>query len=154
MSIRRAKGMRAVLPLFRTHGWDSVVAQPETCKGRVMAGTHLWNTPIACVGLAAYVGMLFRFPLLVHMVQNGELSLLQAAPTVIGALLLLVGCLGLLLRRPPRGWLFAIATVALLIGLLWLPNLVFSFWLWMAVLAALAGALVGFRATRGGTPVA
>ena len=119
-----------------------------------MAGIRSLNAPVACAGLAAYVGMLFRFPVLAHMVQNGEISLLQAAPTVIGALLLLVACLGLLLRRPARGWLFAIAAVALLIGPLWLPNMVFTFWLWIAVAMALVGALIRFRAGRGTTPAA
>lgn len=113
-----------------------------------MAGTSSWNAPVACLGLAAYVGMLLRFPVLVQMVQNGELALLKAVPTVIGALLLLVACLRLLLRRPARGWMFAVAAVALLAGLFWLPALVFSFWLWLAVAAALVGAVTGYRAGR------
>ncbi|WP_157971372.1 hypothetical protein [Dyella sp. C9] len=104
---------------------------------------------IACVGLAGYVGMLFRFPVLVQMVQAGEIAVVKAVPTVIGALCLLVACLGLLLRRPARRWLFVVAAVLLLAGLLWLPTLVFSFWLWIAVVAALAGALLGFVGGRG-----
>ncbi|MFC4525743.1 hypothetical protein ISN76_00685 [Dyella halodurans] len=113
-----------------------------------MAATSSWNAPVACAGLAAYVGMLFRFPLLVQMVQAGEIALLSAVPTVLGALLLLVACFGLLLRRPIRGWLFAIAAVALLVGLIWLPSLVFSFWLWLAVVVAVAGTVIGFRSRR------
>ena len=113
-----------------------------------MAGTSSWNAPVACAGLAAYVGMLFRFPLLVQMVQAGEIALVSALPTVLGALLLLVACFGLLLRRPARGWLFAIAAATLLVGLIWLPSLVFSFWLWLAVAVALAGTVIGFRTRR------
>lgn len=118
-----------------------------------MAGSSSWNAPVACVGLAAFVGMLFRFPVLLHMLEDGEIAVVKALPTVIGALLLLVASLGLLMRRPARGWIFAIATAMLLIGLLWLPTLVFSVWLWLAVLAAFAGAVIGFRGRRG-TPAA
>ena len=107
-----------------------------------------WNAPVACAGLAAYVGMLFRFPLLVQMVQAGEIAMLGAVPTVLGALLLLVACFGMLLKRPARGWLFALAAIALLIGLIWLPTLVFSFWLWLAVVVAVTGAAIGFRSRR------
>lgn len=124
------------------------MAYPETYKGRDMAGASSWNAPVACAGLAAYVGMLFRFPLLVQMVQAGEIAILSAVPSVLGALLLLVACFGLLLRRPVRAWLFAITAVALLVGLIWLPTLVFSFWLWLAVTVALAGTVIGFRAKR------
>jgi hypothetical protein len=92
--------------------------------------------------------MLFRFPLLVQMVQAGQIPLISALPTVFGAVLLLIACFGLLLRRPVRGWLFAVAAAALLVGLIWLPTLVFSFWLWLAVVVALAGALIGFRTRR------
>ncbi|HET6553771.1 MAG TPA: hypothetical protein VFG49_09560 [Dyella sp.] len=114
-----------------------------------MAGTSSWNAPVACLGLAAFVGMLFRFPVLLRLMEEGAVSLLRAAPTVIGALLLLVASLGLLLRRPARGRLFAVSAAALLLGLWWLPTLVFSFWLWMAVLAALIGAVMGFGTARG-----
>ena len=119
-----------------------------------MAMSKPWSTPVACIGLAAYVGMLFRFPVLVRLVQAGEVSVAQSAPTVIGALCLLVASLGLLLRRPARGWLFAVAAVLLLLGLAWLPTLVFSFWLWLGVLAAVAGAAIGFLGGRGGRPAA
>jgi hypothetical protein len=118
-----------------------------------MAGSSSWNAPVACVGLAAFVGMLFRFPVLLQMLENGEVALVKALPTVIGALLLLVASLGLLMRRPARGRIFAIATATLLIGLWWLPTLVFSVWLWLAVLAALAGAAIGFRGGRGTSAV-
>lgn len=118
-----------------------------------MIRTSPWNAWVACVGLAAYVGMLFRFPVLVQMVQQGEVSLVKAAPTVLGALMLLVASLGLLLRRPAREVLFAASAVLLLIGLWGLPTLVFSFWLWLAVLAAIVGAVLGFIRRRG-TPAA
>lgn len=118
-----------------------------------MAGTRSWNAPVACVGLVAFVGMLFRFPVLLHMLENGEIAVLKALPTIMGALLLLVASLGLLLRRPARGAIFAIAAVALVVGLWWLPTLVFSVWLWLAVVAALAGAFIGFHGRRG-TPAA
>jgi hypothetical protein len=118
-----------------------------------MAVKSVWSAPVACVGLAAYVGMLFRFPLLVGMVQAGEISVVQAAPTVLGAVMLLVASLGLLLRRPARGWMFAFAALGLLLGLIWLPTLVFSFWLWVAVLASIAGALVAWLGSRAQPPV-
>jgi len=114
-----------------------------------MARPSSWNTSVVCVGLIAFVGMLFRFPVLVHMLENGEIAVLKALPTVIGALLLLVASLGLLLRRPARGAIFAVAAVALLAGLWGLPTLVFSVWLWLAVAVALAGTLLGFHGHRG-----
>ena len=109
-----------------------------------MAGTSRWNAPVACAGLAAFVGMLFRFPVLVHMLENGEIALVKAVPIVVGALLLLMGCLGLLLRRPSRGALFAVAAIALLVALWWLPGMMFSVWLWLGVAAAVGGAAIGF----------
>lgn len=108
-----------------------------------MAGISRWNAPVACVGLAAFVGMLFRFPVLLHMLERGEIALLKAVPIVVGALLLLIGCLGLLLRRPSRGVLFIVAAVALLVALWWLPDMMFSVWLWLGVLAVIGGAAIG-----------
>jgi hypothetical protein len=118
-----------------------------------MARSRSWNALVACVGLAAYVGMLLRVPVLVQWVQSGMLSLTQAAPTVIGALLLLVASFGLLLRRPARGGLLALSMLLLLAGRIGLPAQVFSFWPWLAVAAALAGALLAFLPHRG-TPAA
>lgn len=114
-----------------------------------MSATQSRDVFVACMGLVALVGMLFGAPVLLHMVQVGEVALLKAVPTVLGALLLLIGSLGLLMRRRVRGWCYAVAAIALLLGLFWLPPLLLSFWPWLAVLVACAGAIIGFRKGRG-----
>jgi hypothetical protein len=114
-----------------------------------MTGTRSRNVFVACIGLLAVVGMFFLFPGLLQMVQAGDIAWHKALPTVLGVLLLLIGSVGLLLRHPERGWTYAVAAIALLLGLFWLPWLRQSLWPWLAVLAACAGAIIGFRMGRG-----
>lgn len=104
---------------------------------------------MACIGLLAFVGMLFLFPGLLQAVRSGVVAWPKVTPTVLGTLLMLIGSIGLLLRRPEGGWTYAVATIALLLGLFWLPSLRLSPWPWLAVLAASAGAIIGFRKGRG-----
>lgn len=114
-----------------------------------MTATRSRNVLIACVGLLAFLGLLFRFPGLLELVRNGELAWPRAVATVLGALLLLAACIGLLLRVPERGWTFAVAAIALLLGVFWLPTLMSSVWQWAAIAVACVGAIIGFRQGRG-----
>jgi hypothetical protein len=106
------------------------------------------NLLVACVGLLACVGMLISLSTLWSMVSMGELALLRIVPTALGALLLLIASIVLLFRKPEHGWMFAIATIALLLGMSWLHEGL-SVWHWFAVVAAAAGAVIGFRKERG-----
>ncbi|KLD65062.1 hypothetical protein Y882_04845 [Dyella japonica DSM 16301] len=103
---------------------------------------------MACIGLLAFAGMLLVFPDVLQGVRAG-IAWPKAAPMVLGALLLLIASVGLLLRRPEHGWIYAVAAITLLLGLFWLPSLRQSLWPWLAVLAACAGAIIGFRTGRG-----
>jgi hypothetical protein len=113
-----------------------------------VTGTRARNVLVACIGLLAFVGMLFEFPDVLQGVRAG-IAWPKAAPTALGALLLLIASVGLLLRRPEHGWIYAVAAITLLLGLFWLPSLRQSLWPWLAVLAASAGAIIGFRTGRG-----
>ncbi|ULU25999.1 hypothetical protein [Dyella terrae] len=103
---------------------------------------------MACIGLLAFLGMLFPLSVLLPMVSSGELSWLRLVPTLAGVLLLLVASTLLLFRRPEHGWTFAITAIALLLGMSWL-HAALSFWHWLAIAAAAAGAIIGFRKERG-----
>nr|WP_199043244.1 hypothetical protein [Dyella sp. ASV24] len=106
------------------------------------------NVFVACVGLLAFLGMLARLWTLGSMVSLGELSWLQMVPTGIGAVLLLIASTMLLFRKPEHGWTFAVAGIALLLGMSWLHETL-SPWHWFAVVAAAVGAVMGFRKERG-----
>lgn len=93
--------------------------------------------------------MLPEFPDLLQSVHAG-VAWPKAVPTALGALLLLIASVSLLLRRPEHGWVYAVAAISLLLGLFWLPSLRQFLWPWLAVLAACAGAIIGFRTGRGG----
>lgn len=113
-----------------------------------VTGTRARNVLVACIGLVAFVGMLSAFPDVLQGVRAG-VAWPKAVPLALGALLLSIGSVGLLLRRPEHGWIHAIAAIALLLGLFWLPSLRQSLWPWLAVVAASAGAIIGFRTGRG-----
>jgi hypothetical protein len=113
-----------------------------------VTGTRGRNVLVACVGLVGFAGMLFEFSDVLQAVHAG-VAWPKAVPTALGALLLLIGSAGLLLRRPEHGWIYAIAAITLLLGLFWLPSLRQSLWPWLAVVAACAGAIIGFRTGRG-----
>lgn len=113
-----------------------------------VTGTRARNVLVACIGLLAFAGMLFEFSDVLQAVRAG-VAWPKAAPTALGALLLLIGSVGLLLRRPEHGWIYAVAAITLLLGLFWLPSLRQSLWPWLAVVAACAGAIIGFRTGRG-----
>lgn len=113
-----------------------------------MTATRSRNVLVACIGLLAFLGLLFPLSTLLSMVSTGEVSLLRVVPTVLGALLLLIASLVLLFRKPEHGWTFAVATIALLLGMSWL-HATSSPWHWLAIAAAAAGAIIGFRKERG-----
>jgi hypothetical protein len=106
------------------------------------------NVLVACVGVLAFLGMLMSLAGLWSMVSLGELAFLRVLPTALGTLLLLIASILLWLRRPEHGWIFAVAAIALLLGMSWLHE-AWSLWHWFAVLAAAAGAFIGFRKERG-----
>jgi len=139
---------RGVMPLSGAQGWDSVVFSREL-TGIDMKALRTRNLVVACFGIVAFLGLMLCFPVLLQRVQIGEASVLHAAPVVVGALLLLTASICLLMRWAAYGWLFAIAAIELLLGLFWLPWLRLSPWPWLAVLAASAGAIIGFRKGRG-----
>ncbi|PXV52887.1 hypothetical protein SAMN04487785_106211 [Dyella jiangningensis] len=113
-----------------------------------MSGTRTRNVLVAVIGLLAVVGMLFPLSTLLAMVPTGEVAVLRVVPTVLGTLLLLIASLVLLFRKPEHGWTFAVATIALLVGMAWL-HATLSPWHGFAVVAAAAGAVIGFRKERG-----
>lgn len=113
-----------------------------------VTGTRARNVLVACIGLLAFIGMLFAFPDVLQGWRSG-VAWPKAAPIALGALLLLIASVSLLLRRPEHGWIYAVAAISLLLGLFWLPSLRQSPWPWLAVLAACAGAIIGFRTGRG-----
>ena len=114
-----------------------------------MTGTRARNILVAGIGLLALVGMLPEFSGVLQRVQSGLVALYQAVPVALGAVLLLIASVGLLFRRPEQGWSHAVAAIALLLSLFWLPSLRLSLWPWLAVVAASAGAIIGFRKGRG-----
>lgn len=140
---------RGKLLLSGAQGWDSVVTFPSSLQGMDVRRTRARNVLVACLGLLAFAGMSIEFPALMHAMQSGGVAGAKAVPIMLGALLLLIDSASLLLRRPEHGWLFAIAAIALLLGLFWLPSLRLSPWPWFTVAVASAGAVIGFRKGRG-----
>jgi len=104
--------------------------------------------------LAACVALLIQLPALLEMVENGEISVLKAAPVVLGVVLLAIASMRLLIRRATRGKWFLVAAAFLLLGQIGLPTIEFSYWLWLATSAALAGAVIGLRTPSSQRPTA
>lgn len=111
-----------------------------------------WSGWLAVLGLAGGLGMASRFPALLQAVELGEVAFLKPVPVVLGVALLLIASLMLLVRGMTRGKLFAAAAALLLISRFRMATIDFSPWLWLALLVALAGAIIGFR--RQGAPKA
>jgi len=114
-------------------------------------GSNGW---VAGLGVVASLGMASRFPALLQAVALGEVVFLKPIPVVLGVALLLIASLRLLLRGTTRGKLFAVAAGLLLISRFRMPTIDFSFWLWLALLVALAGACLGFRRQSESKPTA
>jgi uncharacterized membrane protein len=104
-----------------------------------------WSGLLAGLGLVASLGMALRFPALLQAVELGEVVFLKPIPVIFGVALLLIASLMLLVRGRTRGKVFAVSAGLLLISRFRMPTIDFSFWLWLALLVALAGAFMGFR---------
>lgn len=111
-----------------------------------MVPLRKWRLAIGCLGLVALAGLATRFPVLLHMVNDGEVSIVMALPVCIGIVLMTIGCLLFLLKRSGAGILFACTTVAFILSLALLPAFALSFWPVVAAAVSCVGAVVGFTA--------
>lgn len=109
-----------------------------------MVPLRKWRLAIGYAGLVTVAGLASRVPLLLHVVNEGETSIIKALPAGIGIVLLTIACLLFLLKRSAGGMLFAWTMIAFILSLALLPIFVLSFWPGVAAAVACVGAVVGF----------